>query len=197
MVVEGKDKLCFNRIREGTDSVNMCTTCCDSLLIVDHPNYHPDPSQAGVTMMFPEFCPIIDGDTETPFEFEGSSAKTPFEPFMAVQTGDWPDQAALDKYDMPRVWVDHTGATPAPGYTGTAGWDTGFGKFMENACKPVEGPGETFAELLAGAGGKISILGIKEGAASAGVKAKAAGLPVGLPRTPPPPPKPHPPYIFH
>ena len=197
MVVEGKDKLCFNSIREGTDSVNCCTTCCDCTSDRGPPELSPGPEPVGgrdddVPRVLPDHrwghghAVRIRGGPKT------------FEPFMAVQTGDWPDQAALDKYDVPRLGGSHRRDARTwlhrHSRMGHRVWQV-HGERVQ-ACR---GSGETFAELLAGAGGKISILGITEGAAALASRPRrqacrwaalslSLSLSLSLPPPPPPPP---------
>merc|ERR1719384_136989 len=88
MHIIGKDKLVFNRLREGAASTNMVADCCKTLLCVDHPSY-----EEHVVLTFPEFCQIV-----------GVAELAP--PTMRMQIQDWPrrDYAKLPNLlDEPSV----------------------------------------------------------------------------------------------
>lgn len=139
MVVSNKQRIAFNRLRDGATSTNMVTTCCKTILCVDHPAY-----QGNIVLMFPEFCPLI-GAGELP--------DTPARVFIK----DWPEAEYAKLPAKPGLWIEADG---------TFRYDGDGEEHLEKFMKLVSTPhsdahaGETFAELLAQAGGTVENLGL-------------------------------------
>lgn len=156
LAVTGKEKLAFNKVRDDAASINMVTTCCSSLLCVEHPFY-----LGNAVLTFPEFCPYI-GAGELP------EIKT------RVFTKDWPAGKYADLPPKPGFYIGPEGILYDPP-----------GRETEAACAPfmagfsqshvaADTPGETFQALLAAAGGTVESLNLPEGANSNKLKANKA-----------------------
>lgn len=85
-----------------------------------------------------------------------------FKPLMRAWVKDWPDQSKVAELPnkIPGTWADQS--LPPPGWTGDDGWDVAIGTFLENAGVTPTGEGHSFAELLAGASGKVEVLNLPD-----------------------------------
>lgn len=156
LAVTGKEKLAFNRLRDDAASISMVTTCCSTLLCVDHPFY-----QTNAVLTFPEFCPYI-GAGELPEISTRAFIK------------DWPAEKYAELPPKPGFYLTADGpAFEPPGPETEAACAPTFTAFA-NPHISADAPGETFQELLAAAGGSVESLGLPEGANSNQLKAKAA-----------------------
>ena len=151
LVVKGEEHLSFNRLREGATSTNMVTTCCHTLLCVDHPFY-----QKNVVMMFPEFVPL-------------TGAGELIEPPLRVHIADWPADEYAKLPNKPGTFRQTNGQRG--GSPEAADMMARVGAVFSKP--PPAGPGATFQELLAGAGGIVTNLGLPEGSHSNSVRAFA------------------------
>lgn len=61
LVVTGKDKLKFVRLREGADSLMMVAGCCSTHMLVDHPAY-----QGNMVSFYPDFVQVSDCEDVPP-----------------------------------------------------------------------------------------------------------------------------------
>ena len=148
MVVQGKEKIRFNVLREGSTSTNMVTSCCSTLLCVDHPFY-----QGNVVLTCPEFLPVTGVDEPLP--------PTP----MRVHIKDWPKDEYAKLPPLPGMYRE--GGTVK--MTCPEAEDIRSTAARLFGVPPPDTPGETFHELLAthlSAGGVVTNLGLKEGANS-------------------------------
>jgi hypothetical protein len=154
-VTHGKDKLAFNRLREGAASVNMIAACCQTLMCVDHPFY-----EENVVLTFPEFCPPAGLDP---------AALPP--PTMRVYVKDWPADQYSKLSPKAGFWREQ-------GQPRTEG--EGAAEIRSQAARVFTTPpaevycGETFQQLLQGAGGRVTSLALPEGQNSFGARAMAA-----------------------
>eukprot|EP00037_Helgoeca_nana_P026303 m.296100 g.296100 ORF g.296100 m.296100 type:complete len:255 (+) comp27188_c0_seq5:2340-3104(+) len=149
MVVEGKDKLKFNKLRENGQSTNCVASCCNTLLFIDYPSYRD-----AVVMLSPDFCPVYDCRFEPPL--------------YRCWIKDWPaeDVAKLE----PRIpgFFLKKGPDGQTVTDGVGDYDGPRGEVRRRVAALVENTksgmseGETFSDLLAAAGGEIAVLGLPE-----------------------------------
>lgn len=146
-IIKGRDCLAFNKLREGAASTNMVTTCCSTVLCVDHPFY-----QGKQILMFPEFVPLSDSDADA----------SEFKPVARVHVKDWPAEEYIKLPPLPSLWKDpRTGERVGDGPNG--------GKEAQDAINagkanlpPACTPGETFQALQAAAGSAPIVLHLPE-----------------------------------
>lgn len=155
MLVQGKERLAFNVLRDGAASTNMVAKCCQTLLCVDHPFY-----SGNVVLTFPEFLPI----EQEPLP----------QTRMRVHIKDWPADAYSELPPLPGMYRQG-GVTK---FTCDEAKEIRSGVERLFRIPPPDGPGETFRELVAAhldAGGAIVDLGLPEGSSSFRLSAGKAG----------------------
>lgn len=84
----------FNKIREHAKSTNMISTCCKTLMCVDHPSYNKKQ-----VLTFPEFVKITVNDDNKEWD-----------PVARVWVADWPEdslKALRSKSSLPELFYDY------------------------------------------------------------------------------------------
>ena len=99
-----------------------------------------------VVLTFPEWCPLI-------------NAKKLPENTARVMIKDWPEEEYAKLPTMPGFWVEVGGT-----FKFEHGGEERVGEFMQTVqtLELEQYPGDTFAELLAQAGGTVESLGLPE-----------------------------------
>eukprot|EP00930_Biecheleria_cincta_P003958 TRINITY_DN104866_c0_g1_i1.p1 TRINITY_DN104866_c0_g1~~TRINITY_DN104866_c0_g1_i1.p1 ORF type:complete len:219 (-),score=28.27 TRINITY_DN104866_c0_g1_i1:413-1069(-) len=143
MIVIGEEHLSFNKIRHDSGSTNCCTTCCNSLLFVDHDFY-----QGQIVLMMPEFRPISNGAT--------------MEPVGRVHIKDWPEEE-YNKYDQSARHLPASYNKNGKSVT-TGAFKPAFAEAIKEAREILDfsDEGKTFAQLLRDSGGRVEVLGLAE-----------------------------------
>lgn len=137
MVVVGKEKLTFNKLREQSPCTNCVAACCSTLLFVDSPFY-----QGNVVSIFPEMVNLQNAVHREKFDFVS---------FIR----DWPSecQSNIDQ-SLPSWYFDENGQV-----NGSGRWQEAFQDVAGRFSVPAEeGEGQLFAELLQECGGSVTIL---------------------------------------
>lgn len=87
-VERGEKHIAFNRLREDSESINMVTSCCNSLLCVDYPSY-----EEKQVLTFPEFQPNVADSS----------------PVARVWIKDWEEEELKKLQVLPGFYVDKKG----------------------------------------------------------------------------------------
>lgn len=84
----------FNKIRKHANSTNMISTCCETLMCVDHPSY-----KNKQVLTFPEFVNVVVNDNDKEWD-----------PVARVWVADWPEDALKvlrSKRYLPELYFDY------------------------------------------------------------------------------------------
>lgn len=137
MKVEGgRDKIQFFRLGKSGACVNMCTTCCGTFLLQQHPAHNG--KYVGTYL---EACRVSDLDD--------------IEPTIRFYPNAFAEEARAKLAPLPGWWIDGEGKP-----TGTGNYNEALGKVMVSLQKPIPAAadGEGFSDILESCGGKIEIL---------------------------------------
>ena len=145
-VKAGSDKIEFNKLRSDANSTNMITTCCNTIMCVDHPSYNKKQ-----VLTFPDYV-----------TFRPANACEESTPVARVWIRDWPEEAlkALrTKKPLPEHYFDYeTNTYSRDSKKAVEAIARGKGRVRSH---DLEG-GTTFQDILESKENRIKILDLPE-----------------------------------